>query len=137
MPSQKTTQHTFKSQILSEPSGDPNPEKENKNKSKFIQALKEFIKEKKGKMIFDQIDCQLPSSLFIGGHSSRREFDDELVFDGYKKQGASSAIDLSNGSRNEATVVDLEIDLMEMILHDPFLGENFIKCLFRYYSHLN
>ena len=71
------------------------------------------------------------------GPSSRREFEDELVFDGYKKQGASSAIDLSNGSRNEATVVDLEIDLMEMILHDPFLGENFIKCLFRYNSHLN
>lgn len=26
---------------------------------------------------------------------------------------------------------------MDMILFDPFLGENFIKCLFRYYSHLN
>jgi hypothetical protein len=38
---------------------------------------------------------------------------------------------------SEPVKVVLEIDLMDMLLYDPFLGENFIKCIFRYYSHLN
>ena len=32
--------------------------------------------------------------------------------------------------------VQLEIDLIDMIHFDTFLGENFIKCFFRYYSKL-
>ena len=53
-----------------------------------------------------------------------KEFEDEKVFSGYKKKN------------EEATIVDLDIDLCDMICHDSFLGENFIKCLFRYYSQL-
>ena len=129
------TQATLKSQFHGD---DADPEKENKNKTRFISALKEYIKLRKGKVIFEQIDCQLPSSLFIlsNGGQHQKEFEDELVFDGYRKQASASTIDLSNGTRSDATVVDLELDLMDMILYDPFLGENFIKCLFRYYSHL-
>ena len=38
---------------------------------------------------------------------------------------------------SEPVKVLLEIDLMDMLVYDPFLGENFIKCIFRYYNHLN
>jgi len=42
----------------------------------------------------------------------------------------------AHGKSSEAIPVDLELDLMDMLLYDTFLGENFIKCLFRYYSFL-
>ena len=38
---------------------------------------------------------------------------------------------------NEPIKVLLEVDLMDMIIYDPFLGENFIKCIFRYYTYLH
>ena len=78
----------------------------------------------------------MPSNL-LDQKQFTKEFEDELVFEGYQKQCRSSYIDLDRGSRSEATLVDLEIDLMDMILFDPFLGENFIKYLFRYYSFMS
>jgi hypothetical protein len=32
--------------------------------------------------------------------------------------------------------LDFDIDLMQMIYYNQFLGENFIKCIFRYYPKL-
>lgn len=59
------------------------------------------------------------------------------MFPGYKKLGQqTSQISESHGKSSDAIPVDLELDLMDMILYDAFLGENFIKCLFRYYSFL-
>jgi hypothetical protein len=112
------------------------PDKENKNKNRFISALKSFLKDNKGDLIYNQIFQQLPSNLH-DQVSQVKEYEDELVFQGYKKQCKSTYIDLTKGARSEASTVDLEIDLMEMILFDPFLGENFIKCLFRYYTYMS
>lgn len=57
-----------------------------------------------------------------------KEFEDEITFEGYRKVGASV---------NEIVSVDLEMDVIDMLAFDPFLGENFIKCLFRYFSQMS
>ncbi len=33
--------------------------------------------------------------------------------------------------------LDLDIDLMKLLFFDPFTGENFMKCIFRYYPYLS
>jgi hypothetical protein len=94
------------------------PIEDKKNKGRFIKGLKDYISDKSGQLIFDQIFSQLPGI-------SLKEFEDQLCFSGYKKK------------EEEATIVDLDIDLIDLICHDPFIGENLIKCLFRYYSQIS
>jgi hypothetical protein len=53
-----------------------------------------------------------------------------MQFAGYRKAGSS------RWDKNEVVHVDLELDLIDMLIYDPFLGENLIKCLFRYYPLL-
>ena len=36
----------------------------------------------------------------------------------------------------QIVTVNLELDLLHMILWNRFLGENFIKCIFRYHAEL-
>ena len=38
--------------------------------------------------------------------------------------------------KSKFVALDLDIDLMKMITFDSFLGENFIRCIFRYYPAL-
>ena len=61
---------------------------------------------------------------------TQKEFEDESSFRGYRKQGSS------RWNKDDVLSVDLDLDLIDMLLYDSFLGENFIKCLFRYYSLL-
>ena len=61
---------------------------------------------------------------------TQREYEDEINFKGYRKQGSS------RWNKDDVLSVDLDLDLIDMLLYDSFLGENFIKCLFRYYSLL-
>ena len=39
-------------------------------------------------------------------------------------------------SVKQIVTVELEIDLLQMIMWNRFLGENFIKCIFRYHASL-
>ena len=55
------------------------PADDKKNKCRFIKGLKEYISDKSGQLIFDQISTQMPGI-------SLKEFDDELCFSGYKKK---------------------------------------------------
>ena len=53
-----------------------------------------------------------------------------MEFDGFHKVGSCK------WNKEDVIHVDLELDLIDMLMFDPFLGENLIKCLFRYYSLL-
>ena len=55
------------------------PPNEKKNKNKFIKSLKDYICKKSGDLIYNQIYSQLPIGFPL------KEFEDELVFSGYKK----------------------------------------------------
>jgi len=56
-------------------------DKEKKNKNRFIKLLKEYIEDRKGTIIYDQIYGQLQHTL----NFRRKEYEDEMVFSGYKK----------------------------------------------------
>jgi hypothetical protein len=86
------------------------------------------LTEKKSRVFYQQINLMLPAEFFT--LSDQKEYEDELNFSGYKKHGSSK------WNKDELITVDLDLDLIDMLLYDPFLGENFIKCLFRYYSLL-
>lgn len=98
-------------------------QEDKKNKSKFITLLKQYLNDRKGPTLYEQIQMQLSPSIFINDSKEKAK----SCFSGYKKAQQTDETDVN---------VSLEIDLMDMIIYDPFLGENFIKCLFRYYCLL-
>lgn len=101
---------------------------EKKNKSKFINLLKAYLTEKKSSNLYEQINMMLPQDFF--DQYTQREYENEISFKGYRKQGSSK------WNKEDVLSVDLDLDMIDMLLYDSFLGENFIKCLFRYYSLL-
>ena len=88
--------------------------------------LKQYLSERKSCVFYDQIYSQLPYDFFY----DYKEFTHEIDFKGYQKVGSCK------WNKDNILTVDLDLDLMDMLMFDPWLGENLIKCLFRYYSLL-
>ena len=88
--------------------------------------LKKYLSEKKASIFYDQIYSQLPYDFFF----DYKEFTNEIDFKGYNKVGSCK------WNKGNVLTVDLDLDLIDILMFDPFLGENLIKCLFRYYSLL-
>ena len=79
--------------------------KHKNNKDRFIEQLKAYLLDHHGESIFQQVGSKIPEDIFQ----------------------SDSIVPIA-----EPIQVVLTLDLMHMHLYDTFLGDNFVKCFYRY-----